>query len=69
MHDNPFDAAVFGIEAEEAFVPFTSKGTVISFDSRVPTACEDQNLPVILITEDLWDPVNVELGIRIRDTA
>ena len=38
IQDNPFDAAVFGIEADEAFIPFTSKRTVIRFESRVPTA-------------------------------
>ena len=66
MHDNPFDLTVFGIDADEAFTPFTSKGTVIRFESRVPTAWEEQNLPVILLTGDQWDPMNVELGSRTR---
>ena len=37
VHDNPCEATVFGIEAYESFIPFTSKGGVISFESRVPT--------------------------------
>ena len=37
MHDNPFYTTVFGIEEDEAFIPFTSKGTVISFEAQVPT--------------------------------
>ena len=32
VYDNPFDAAVFGIEVDEAFAPFTSMGAVISFE-------------------------------------
>ena len=31
FHDNPFYATVFRIEADESFIPFTSKGTVIRF--------------------------------------
>ena len=52
VHDNLFYATVFGIEAEKAFAPFTSKGTVISFESQVPTAWEVQNLPVICLQGD-----------------
>ena len=43
VHDDFFDATVFVIEADEAFIPFTSKGIVINFGSRVPTAWEEQN--------------------------
>ena len=38
VHDNPCEATVFGIEAEKAIKPLTYKGTVIRFESRVPTA-------------------------------
>ena len=38
VHDDPFDATVFLIEAYEAFIPFTSKGTAISFELQVPMA-------------------------------
>ena len=36
LHNNPFDAPVFGIEADKAFIPLTYKGKVISFESLVP---------------------------------
>ena len=72
VNDNPFNAkSSFGIEADEAFIPFRSTGTVISFESRVPTDWEERNLPVILLTGDRWDPINVDLstGSRTREQA
>ena len=45
FRDNPFDAKDFGIEAYEVFIPFTYKQTVISFELRVSTEWEEQNLP------------------------
>ena len=66
LHDNPFDAEILGIEADKAFIPFTSKRGVISFDLWVPMEWEDQNLIVILITGYQWDPMNAELGSRKR---
>ena len=59
VHDNTFDATVFGIEADESFTSFTSKGTVISFESQVQTKWEEHNLPVIYLIGDQWDPMNV----------
>ena len=38
VYDNPIYATVFGVEVGEAFIPFASKETVISFESRIPTA-------------------------------
>ena len=64
LHDNPFETIVFGIGAYKAFIPLTSKGGVIRFESRVPKAWEEQNSPVIMITGYLWDTMNVELGSR-----
>ena len=66
LHDNRFDETIFGIEADEAFIPFTSKETVISLESQVPTAWEEQNLPVIFLTGDRWYPMNIYIGIRTR---
>jgi len=62
VYDDPFHARQFGIDGNEAFIPFETKGTVVSFDSRVPTDWELKNLPVILLTGDKWDPNSVELG-------
>ena len=36
-HDNPFDTSVLLIEADEAFISFTSKRGIIRFDLQVPT--------------------------------
>ena len=52
VHDNPFDATVFEIEADKPFTPFTSRETVISFELQVPTALEERNLLAIFLTGD-----------------
>ena len=54
---------------EEAFIHFTYKGIVTIFKLRGQTAWEEKNLPVILLTGDQWDPMNVDLGIRTRYQA
>ena len=69
VHDNPLDTTTFGIEVEKYFTPFTSKGEFISFESRLPKEWEEQNLPVILLTGDQWDHMNMELGSRTREQA
>ena len=67
VHDNTFYETVFGSEEDEAFNPFTSKGSVIRFELRFPTVWEEQNLPEFFITGDRWDPMNVDIGSRTRD--
>ena len=54
---------------EEACIHFTYKGIVTIFKLRGQTAWEEKNLPVILLTGDQWDPMNVDLGIRTRYQA
>ena len=57
VFDNPFtDGDEFGIETESVFIPFTTIGTNITFESRVPTAWEKKHLPVIILTDREWDP-------------
>ena len=51
VNDNTFYATVFGVGADEALILFTSNKTVISFELRVPTASEEQNLSVIFLKE------------------
>ena len=51
-----------GINTEELFIPFDTTGTVVHFESRVPTECEITHLTVILITEDSWDPTTVHMS-------
>ena len=44
------------------FIPFSSQGTVICFESRTPTADELYSLPHLTLTTDaVWNPKTVEL--------
>ena len=52
INDNSFNANELGIISEELFIPFDTSGTVVHFESRMPTEWETTNLPVILITAD-----------------
>jgi len=57
VNDNPFDLSRdFGINSENTFIPFDTTGTVIHFESRVPTEWEKMHLPTILITGEHWKP-------------
>ena len=56
VFDNPFNDDEFGIDGHDAFIPFDTMGTIVHFDSRVPTAWEKTHLPIICITGDTWDP-------------
>jgi hypothetical protein len=51
----------FGIDIHgDLFIPFEMKGTVISFESRVPTKWELQNCRIVTVTSDeVWDPTKV----------
>ena len=69
MHDNPFYTTVFGIEEDEAFIPFTSKEVVIIFELLFPTVWEEQDLPVVFITGDQRDPINADIVSRTRYQA
>jgi hypothetical protein len=62
VYDNPFSKQQFGIDGNEAFIPFNTMGTIVYFETRVPTDWETHNLPIIMLTGEEWDPVNVGLG-------
>jgi hypothetical protein len=34
----------------------------VYFESRVPTDWETRNLPIIMLTGENWEPVNIGLG-------
>jgi hypothetical protein len=63
--DDPWDRhRSLGLVSREhsIFIPFTTRGTVISFDSRVPTADELHTLSRVVLTDDTrWDPATVTL--------
>ena len=49
--------AEFGMDTGEVFIPFQLDGSAISFESRVPTWHELDNLPHFVITSrEKWDP-------------
>jgi hypothetical protein len=57
VNDDPFDLSrAFGIDSDNTFIPFDTTGTVIHFESRVPTKWEKTHLPIILITGEQWNP-------------
>jgi hypothetical protein len=62
MYDNPFSQSQFGIVCNNDFIPFNTMGTIVYFESRVPTDWETCNLPIIMLTGEDWDPVNVGFG-------
>ena len=44
--------------SHDAFIPFDTMGTVVHFDSRVPSAWEKTHLPIVCLTGDTWDPAS-----------
>jgi hypothetical protein len=57
VNDDPFDLSrAFGIDSDNTFIPLDTTGTVIHFESRVPTEWEKTHLPIILITGGQWNP-------------
>ena len=55
LNDNPYSDGDFGITFESTFIPFDATGTIVYFESRVPTEWEEKHLPVILLTAEVWD--------------
>jgi hypothetical protein len=62
VFNNPFSQSQFGIDCSDDFIPFNTTGTIVYFESRVPTDWETRNLPIIMLTGEDWDPVNVGFG-------
>jgi hypothetical protein len=57
VYDDPFDTSrTFGIDSDQAFIPFDTTGTVVHFESCVPTEWEKTHLPIILLTSEDWNP-------------
>ena len=66
INDDPFNANELGIDLEELFILFETTGTVVHFESRVPTEWETTHLYVILITAGSWDPTTVDMSAGKR---
>jgi hypothetical protein len=57
VNDNPFDMIrFFGIDMDQTVIPFDTTGTVVHFESQVPTEWENTHLPIKLITNKEWNP-------------
>jgi hypothetical protein len=54
----------FGIQLDEdLIIPFKMDGTVVYFDTRVPSELEMDNCRIYAMTDDApWDPSNVKIG-------
>ena len=57
-----FNTSEFGIDVDEDFIHFDTKGKIVYFNSRVPTDWETTHLPVILLIADIWDTKTVNLS-------
>jgi hypothetical protein len=44
------------------FIPFNTTGTIVYFETHVPTDWETCNLPIIMLTGEDWDLVSIGLG-------
>jgi hypothetical protein len=61
-HSLTHSQSQFGIDCNDDFIPFNTMGTIVYFESRVLTDWEMHNLPIIMLTGEDWDPVNVGFG-------
>jgi hypothetical protein len=64
VYDDSFDTSLtFGIDSDQASIPFDTMGTVVHFESRVPTEWEKTHLLIILlVTSEDWNPSQEMLG-------
>ena len=69
LNDNPYSNTDFGIHTTSHFIPFSVTGTIVYFRSRVPTEWEENHLPVILLTDKIWDPQTVQMGNVVQSAA
>ncbi len=70
VSDDPFDATrKLGIAHEKVFIPFSTDGTTVYFDTRVPTQREMTECTRIVMTGDTeWDPLSVRLeSVRTKE--
>jgi hypothetical protein len=44
VYDDPFSKQQFGIDGNEAFIPFNTTGTIVYFKTHVPTDWETWNV-------------------------
>jgi hypothetical protein len=59
VYDNTFSQSQIGIDCNDDFIPFNTTGTIVYFETHVPTDWETCNLPIIMLTGEDWDPVKI----------
>lgn len=65
VSDDPFDESRdFGIDHEEAFIPFETEGSTVFFDTFVPNDEELEHCRHVVLTDgdSEWDPHTVQLA-------
>ena len=65
VSDNAYDGASdFGIDHEDLFIPFETKGSVVFFETYVPSDHDLEHNPHIVLTDGdtEWDPNNIEMS-------
>jgi hypothetical protein len=62
VYDKPFSQSQLGISCNDDFIPFNTMGTIVYFETHVPTDWETCNLAIILLTGEDCDLVNVGHG-------
>ena len=70
VSDDPFDTTrKLGIAHDKVFIPFSTDGTTVYFDTRVPTQREITECTHIVMTGDTeWDPQSVRLAsVRTKE--
>ena len=61
--DDPWDPhRSLGIKLDSIFIPLTTSGPNLFFESRVPTDWEISNLPIIEITALTWNPADLHMS-------
>lgn len=64
VSDDPYDRSrQFGIDHEDLFIPFSTTGSTVYFDSYMPTIEEIERFPHIVLSDgdNEWDPKGVEM--------
>jgi hypothetical protein len=54
-----FSQSQFGINCNDDFIPFNTMGTIVYFETHVPTDWKTCSLPIIMLTVEDWDPVKI----------
>ena len=65
VSDNAYDGAnEFGIDHEDIFIPFVTKGATVFFETYVPSDDDLEHNPHIVLTDGdtEWDPSNIEMS-------